>query len=53
VKELEIVQEFDRLKELKDKPVLLSLRVTVAKRAAKVRVLVRDDATGHIGTQDL
>jgi len=53
VKELEIVQEFDRLKELKDKPVLLSLRVTVAKGAAKVRVLVRDDATGHIGTQDL
>jgi hypothetical protein len=53
VKELEIVQEFDRLKELKDKPVLLSLRVTVTKRAAKVRVLVRDDATGHIGTQDL
>jgi hypothetical protein len=53
VKELEIVQEFDRLKALKDKPVVLSLRVTVAKSAAKVRVLVRDDATGHIGTQDL
>jgi hypothetical protein len=53
VKELEIVQEFDRLEELKDKPVLLSLRVSVAKGASKVRVLVRDDATGHIGTQDL
>lgn len=53
VKQLEIVEQFDRLPTLKDKPVMLSLRVNVGKSAAKVRVLVRDVATGHIGAQDI
>jgi hypothetical protein len=53
VKELEIVQEFDRLKFLRDKPVVLSVKAEVSKSAAKVRILVRDVATGHIGTQDM
>jgi hypothetical protein len=53
VKELEIVQESEKLAVLKNKPVVLSLKVPVAKGAAKVRVLVRDVATGHIGAQDM
>jgi hypothetical protein len=53
VRELEIVQEFARLAVLKDKPVALSFDVTEPKGTAKVRLLVRDVATGHIGTQDV
>jgi hypothetical protein len=53
VKELEVVQDFAKLATLKDKPVMLSLRLTVPKNAARVRVLVRDVANGHIGTRDV
>jgi hypothetical protein len=53
VKELEIVQESGKLAAVKDRPVVLSLKVTAAKGAARVRVLVRDVATGHIGAQDV
>jgi hypothetical protein len=53
VKELEIVQEAEKLGMLKNKPVVLSLKVPVAKGAAKVRVLVRDVASGHIGARDM
>ena len=52
-RELEIVQEFARLALLKDKPVTLSFDVTEPKGTAKVRLLVRDVTTGHIGTQDV
>lgn len=52
VQELEIVQSFDRLALLKDKPVEFSLSAAVVKGAVHVRLLVRDVATGHIGTQD-
>jgi hypothetical protein len=53
VKELEIVQTFDRLQALKDKPVMFSVNTSIAKGAAKFRLVVRDVATGHIGSQDL
>jgi hypothetical protein len=53
VKELEIVQEFRRLAILKDQPVALSLNFAVAKDASKVRLLVRDGATGPIGAHDV
>jgi hypothetical protein len=53
VRELEIVQEFARLALLKDKPVSLSFNVTEPKGTAKVRLLVRDVATGHIGARDV
>jgi hypothetical protein len=53
VRQLEIVQEFAQLALLKDKPVSLSFNVTEPKGTAKVRLMVRDVATGHIGTQDV
>ncbi|HEY1423340.1 MAG TPA: hypothetical protein VGF20_07805, partial [Candidatus Acidoferrum sp.] len=53
VKELEIVQESGRLPTLKDKPVSLPLTFALAKDASKVRVLVREGATGPIGAHDL
>jgi hypothetical protein len=53
VKDLEIIQEFDRLPALKDKPVVFSLNAAVEKGAARIRLVVRDVATGHIGSQDL
>lgn len=52
VKELEIVQESARLAALADKPVLLSLSGPPTKESAKVRVILRDVATGRIGAQD-
>jgi hypothetical protein len=53
LKELEIVQESRRLAILKDKPVALSLTLAIAKDASKVRLLVRDGATGPIGVHDV
>jgi hypothetical protein len=53
VKELEIVQEFRRLPTLKDKPVSLPLTFALVKDASKLRVLVREGATGPIGAHDL
>lgn len=53
VKEWEIVQESGKLAAEKDKPVVLSVKAGITKGAARVRVLVRDVATGHIGSRDL
>jgi hypothetical protein len=53
VKELEIVEASEKLKVLKDKPVQLTVTANVLKGAARVRLVVRDVATGHIGTQDV
>jgi hypothetical protein len=53
VKELEIVQQSDKLPALRDKRVVLSLKAAEVKDAAKLRVLVRDVASGRIGSQDL
>jgi len=53
VKQLEIVQESDWLPGIGGKPVVLSLNAAVVKGAARVRLVVRDVVTGHIGTQDL
>jgi len=53
VKDLEIVQESDRLRVLKDKPVIFTVTAKLAKGAARIRLVVRDVGTGHIGSQDL
>jgi hypothetical protein len=53
VKKLEIVEARERLGVLKDKPVQLTVTALVTKKAARVRLVVRDVATGHIGTQDV
>lgn len=53
VKQLEIVQQFDRLPVLAGKPVVISVNASAAKGAAKVRVILRDVASGRIGAQDL
>jgi hypothetical protein len=53
VKELEIMQQFDRLPALEGKPVVFMVNAPVADGAARIRLVVRDVATGHIGTQDL
>jgi hypothetical protein len=53
VKELEITQESARLPELKDNPVVLSLGATVVKPVARIRVVLRDVASGRIGSQDM
>lgn len=53
VKNLEIVQELDRQPALKEKSVVFSLSAPVGKNVAKIRLLVRDVASGNIGSQDL
>ena len=53
VKEFEIVQEFARLPELRDRPVSFSVTARAIKGATKRRLLVRDVATGQIGSRDL
>ncbi len=53
VMDLEIVEEFGRLPGLKDKPVVLSLNAALQKGTTRIRFVVRDVATGRIGSQDL
>jgi hypothetical protein len=53
VKNLEIVQELGRQPALKDKPVVFYLSSPIGKSVAKIRLLVRDVASGNIGSQDL
>jgi hypothetical protein len=53
VKEFEIVQEFARLPELQGKPVSFSVNARAIKGATKLRLLVRDVASGQIGSLDL
>ena len=53
VKELEIVQQSDRLTALAGKPVVFQVNAAVTNGAVRVRLVVRDVATGHIGTKDL
>jgi len=53
VKDLEIVQDKSRLEALAYKPVALVLNAAVAEDTASVRVIVRDVASGRIGTRDL
>jgi hypothetical protein len=53
VKDLEIVQEFARLAVLMEKPVVLPVTATVEKGTVRIRLVIRDVASGHIGSQDL
>jgi len=53
VKEFEVIQETDQLPALKGKPLVFSLSAPIPERTARVRLAVKDLATGHIGTQDL
>jgi hypothetical protein len=53
IKNLEIEQELSRLPQLKDEPVMLSLKVPVATGAVRVRLVVRDVASGRRASQDL
>jgi hypothetical protein len=53
VKELEIIEESDRLQAMKNKPVVITVSAMLAKGATRIRMVVRDVASGHIGSQDL
>jgi hypothetical protein len=53
VKKLEIVQEKERLPSIATSPVTLTISATLPRQTARVRVLVRDMASGRIGTHDL
>lgn len=53
VKKLEIVQEKERLPSIAKSPVTLTISATLPRETARVRVLVRDMASGRIGTHDL
>lgn len=53
VKKLEIVQEQERLQAIAKAPVTLTISATLPRETARVRVLVRDMASGRIGTHDL
>jgi hypothetical protein len=53
IKNLEIKQDISARPDLNDKPVTFSLKAPVAKGAARIRVVVRDVASGRRASQDL
>ena len=53
VKQFEVVQEFDRLPELQRKPLVFLLSASIPEGTARIRLALRDLATGRIGTRDL
>ena len=53
VKKLELVQEKERLQTIANSPVTLTISATLPKETARVRLLVRDIASGRVGTRDL
>lgn len=52
-KDVEIIQAFEKLPKLQGKPMVFAVNAPVIKGAAKIRVVLRDVATGKMGTQDL
>jgi hypothetical protein len=52
VKKLEILQEKERLQAIAKSPVTLTITATLPKETARVRLLVRDMASGRIGARD-
>jgi len=52
-KDVEIIQAFDKLPKLKGKPLIFAVNAAVPKGAVKIRLVLRDVATGKMGAQDL
>jgi hypothetical protein len=53
VKEFEVVQAAENLEELRNQTVEFSMPAALAKKSSRVRLVLRDVATGRIGTKDM
>ena len=53
VKEFEVVQAPEKLEELRNQAVEFSMPAALAKKSSRVRLVLRDVATGRIGTKDM